>query len=56
MDIFKFAEEYKADYYEQNTGRIYKCKDWIEQGRPEEGIKVIDSLDGSIIGYAKQKK
>ena len=52
MDIYKYAEEinYAADYYEMNSGRIYK----ITEAKDHDGkIPVIQ--DGQFIGFAERR-
>ena len=52
MDIYKYAEEmnYAVDYYDMNSGRIYK----ITEAKDHDGkIPVIQ--DDQFIGFAKRK-
>lgn len=54
MDIYEYAKTYNADYYDYNTGYIYKVQDYnraIKLGLPTPGIKIVDS-DGNALGYA----
>lgn len=58
MDIYSYAEKNPyADYLDIHTGYIYKIPQYIEEKKtnPDAKILVIDSLDGSIIGYARRK-
>ena len=57
MDIYEYAKSinYNADYYDMNTGYIYKIQDYglaLKRGLPTPGIKVINN-DGDVIGIAK---
>lgn len=57
MDIYKYAEDNPlADYLDMYSGYIYKIPEWIENKKkdPDAQIRVVDSLDGSIIGYARK--
>lgn len=57
MDIYEQARKMDADYYEPSTGYIYKIEDYnraINFGLPTNGIAVIDSNDGRLVGYAKE--
>lgn len=57
MDIYEYAKEYNADYYEPSTGYVYKVQDYnraIKLGLPTNGIEVYDSF-GNFIGYAQKK-
>jgi hypothetical protein len=52
MDIYKYAEEmdYAVDYYDMNSGRIYK----ITEAKDHDGkIPVIE--DDQFIGFAVKK-
>lgn len=56
MDIFKYAEEYNADYYD--NGKIFKVQDYNRQkrdGEDPESIEVIDAITKETIGYVKKK-
>lgn len=56
MDIYKYAKEFDADYYDYNTGYIYKVQNYnrcLKFGLPTPGIEVVDQF-GNTIGYAKQ--
>ena len=58
MDIFKYAEEYNADYYDPITGYIYKVQDYNNKkklGIPTEGIEVTN-LNGDTVGMVLEKK
>ena len=53
MDIYKYAREYNADYYDPKTCVIYKVQDYIRSKRLEQktyGIEVVD-LQGNSLGY-----
>ena len=57
MDIFEYAKHHDADYYDNNTGLIYKVQDYnrcIKEGRPTPGIVVIDSFTGEFVWYVKK--
>ena len=57
MDIFKYAKEYDADYYEARTGYIYKVQDYnraLRFGLPTNGIEVYDTL-GNFIGVVRNE-
>jgi len=56
MDIFEYAKEFNADYYDPNNGVIYKVQDYNKckkLGILTNGIEVVD-LDGNPIGYVKE--
>lgn len=56
MDIFKYAEEYNADYYD--NGKIFKVQEYNRQKRAGENpdsIEVIDAITKETIGYVKKK-
>ena len=58
MDIYEYAKEYNADYYDQHTGYIYHVQNYnnqIKMGLPTPGIEVFDT-DGNFIGYARKKE
>lgn len=53
FDIYEWAKEYNADYYDNNTGYIYHVQEYnrlVKLGLPTIGIKV--SENGVLIGYA----
>lgn len=58
MDIFEYAKNYNADYYEPNTGKVFlvqnynKCK---KLGISTNGIEVAN-LDGEIVGYIPEPR
>ena len=59
MDIFKYAKEYNADYYDPYECVIYKVQNYNKAkrlGLPNNvpGIEVVD-LDGNTIGYVPEK-
>lgn len=56
MDIYKQAEEYNADYYDFNTGYIYKIQEYnlAKKTDPEAKIRITDE-EGNTIGYARRK-
>ena len=54
---FKDALQMGVDFMNLATGYIYKIQEHersITFGLPVNGIKVVDSLDGSIIGYVEE--
>ena len=56
MDIFKYAKEYDADYYDMSKGYIYHVQEYNRAkrlGLPTEGIKV--TRDDVLIGYVTEK-
>ena len=58
MDIFKYAEEFNADYYDPSTGYIYKVQKYNNDkklGIPTNGIEV-QNLEGQTIGYVPETK
>jgi hypothetical protein len=57
MDIFKYAKEFNADYYDPHTGNIYKVQNYNKckkLGIPTEGIEVTN-LEGVHIGTVLEK-
>lgn len=59
MDIFKYAKEFNADYYDPVNCVIYKVQNYNNSkrlGLPNNvpGIEVID-LDGNSIGYVAER-
>lgn len=57
MNIYKYAvENPHADYMDMNTGYIYKIPEYVYKLKydPEAKIRVVDSLDGATIGYARK--
>lgn len=60
MDIFKYAEEFEADYYDPVNFVIYKVQNYNRSKRfgiPNNvpGIEIVD-LDGNSIGYIPENK
>ena len=58
VDIFKYAKEFNADYYEQATGYIYKVQAYnraLKLELPTEGIEVYDTF-GNFIGIVRKEK
>lgn len=58
MNIFEYAKEFDADYYDPATGYIYKIADYNRARRlgfPITKIAVEDSATGKIIGYVSQE-
>ena len=57
MDIYEQAKLMNADYYEYQTGYIYKIQDYNKEKEtnPDARIAVVDSLSGELLGYAKKK-
>lgn len=56
MDIFEYAKEFNADYYDPHTGYIYKVQDYNKRkklGVPTNGIEVTD-LVGNTVGYVSE--
>lgn len=59
MDIYEYAEKNPyADYLDMHDGCIYKIPQYIEERKtnPDARILVVDSLDGTPIGYAKKSQ
>ena len=57
MDIYEYAKEYNADYYDLHTGYRYAIQEYnraIKLGLPTEGIKVYDQ-NNNLIGVAQKK-
>ena len=57
MDIFEYAKEFNADYYDPVKGVIYKVQNYNQNkkiGIPVDKIEVTD-LDGNTIGYVSEK-
>lgn len=57
MDIYEYAKEFNADYYDMHTGNTYAIQEYnrcLKLGLPTEGIKVYD-WQGNFLGYAKKK-
>lgn len=55
FDIYKYADEFDADYYEMGTGRIYHVQDYNrarKYGLPTNGIAVTEN--GVLIGYCEK--
>lgn len=60
MNIFDYAKEYNADYYDPTKCLIYKVQDYNNRKKQEEsnsniGIEVVD-LDGNTVGFVYDKK
>lgn len=58
MDIFEYAKEFNADYYDPNTGNIFKVQNYNnckKLGIPTDGIEVVN-LEGKTIGYVSENK
>ena len=58
MDIFKYAEEYDADYHDVIRGRIYKVQNYNlakKRGLPAR-MEVVDDMTGELIGYVEEKE
>lgn len=58
MDIFKYAEEFDADYYDPEKCVIYRVQKYNRirrLGLPVKGIEIVD-LDGRHIGYIPKPK
>ena len=58
MDIFEYAKEFNADYYDPVKCIIYKVQKYNESkklGIPVNNIEVVD-LDGNLIGYVTEKQ
>lgn len=55
MDIYKQANEMNADYYDFNTGYIYKIQEYnlAKIENPDAQIRVTDS-EGNTVGYARR--
>ena len=57
MDIYEYAKEYNADYYDFHTGRIFLVQEYndkIKSGDLDAKIRVI-TTSGDFIGYARKK-
>ncbi len=57
MDIYKYAEQYDADYFDMHTGNTYAIQEYNRArklGLPTEGIKVYD-WQGNLLGVAIKK-
>lgn len=57
MNIYEYAKQFNADYYDQHTGYTYAIQEYnraIKLGLPTEGIKVYD-YNGNLIGVAKKE-
>ena len=57
MDIYAYAKQFNADYYDMYTGYTYGIQEYnraLRLGLPTEGIKVYDS-NGQLIGIATKK-
>lgn len=55
FDIYKYTEEFDADYYDMHTGYIYLVQEYNRArkfGLPVHGIRIIDN--GQVIGYARK--
>lgn len=58
MDIFEYAKEFDADYYDPEKCVIYKVQKYNRNKRfrlPTNGIEVVD-LDGRRIGFIPEPK
>ena len=60
MDIYKYAEStnYGADYYDFNSGYIYKIQEYkrrLDEGVSDAKIRVVDSYSGDTLGYARKE-
>ena len=54
-DIYEYADEYNADYYDMNTGKTFHVQDYNRlrrMGLPTPGIAV--TIDGILLGYAQR--
>ena len=54
-DIYKYAEEFDADYYDMNTGKTFHVQEYNRLrrlGLPTPGIAV--TIDGILLGYAQR--
>ena len=57
MNIFEYAEEFDADYYDPAKCVIYKVQDYNRNkklGLSVDRIEVVD-LDGNTVGYIIKK-
>ena len=59
MNIFDYAKDFNADYYDPNKCVIYKVQNYNKckrLGIPNNvpGIEIVD-LDGNSIGYISEK-
>lgn len=58
MDIYKYAEEFDADYYDPAKGVIYQVQKYNRNkklGLPDPGIEITD-LEGNLIRHVKKNK
>lgn len=58
MDIYAWAEEIDADYYDDDTGYVYRIKAYnhaIRNGLPTHGIEVYGPHD-EFIGIAARRE
>lgn len=60
MDIFKYASEFNADFYDPKRCVIYKVQNYNNAkrlGLPNNvpGIEIVD-LEGNYIDYIPEKK
>ena len=56
MNIFDYAKEFNADYYDPYRGVIYKVQDYNKkkrQGLDAHEIEVVD-LEGNTVGYVEE--
>jgi hypothetical protein len=56
MDIFEYAKQFDADYYDQHTGYIYHVQEYNRAkrfGLPDFGIRVTDD-EGNHVGYCRE--
>ena len=54
MDIFEYAKNNNADYYDFHTGCIYHVQDYnraLKLGLPTDGILV--TCDGMLVGIVR---
>lgn len=57
MDIFEYAKKFDADYYDPNTGYVFRVQNYNQAkrfGLPNLGIEVVD-LDGRPIGWVREE-
>lgn len=58
MDIFEYAKQFDADYYDMHTGYIYRVENYNrakKMGLPTLGIEVVDTATGQTIGYVREE-
>jgi len=57
MDIYEWAKSHDADYMDPTTGYIYKVQEYNRMKKffgIDSDIKVVDSMTGQLVGYARK--